>query len=99
MQLLLTFVRWALALALGFIAFTALQAGDTLPALVMFLGALVVLPPIALLLGRLAAPLARPAVAIGLAFALVLAGLALAGLGLEGGHAPHEASGDEQPVG
>lgn len=99
MQLLLTLLRWALALALGFIALTALRAGDTLPALVMFLGVLVVLPPIAALLGRLAAPLARPAVAIGLAFALVLAGLAL--VGLTSGHPPASvaAPGGEQPGG
>ncbi|MGY0633915.1 hypothetical protein [Luteimonas sp. A478] len=86
--MLITLVRWVLALMLGFIAWGAFSAGDTIPSIPMFAGALVVLPPVGHLLGRLARPVKRPAVAIAIGFVLVLGGLALAGLTAGGGMAP-----------
>ena len=80
MEMLLRLVRWVLALVLGFIAWRALSLGDIGPGVLMLAGALVIVPPVGALVGRFAAPVARHAVAIGLAFTLVLAGLALAGL-------------------
>lgn len=78
--MLMSLVRWVLALTLGFIAWGAFSAGDTIPAVPMLAGALVVLPPVGNLLARLAPAVKRPAVAIAIGFALVLAGLALVGL-------------------
>lgn len=83
MELLLKLVRWALALVLGFIAWRALSLGDIVPGVLMLAGALVILPPAGALVARFAAPVARHAVAIGLGFALVLCGLAIAGLDSE----------------
>lgn len=85
MELLLKLVRWALALVLGIIAWRALSLGDIVPGVLMLAGALVIVPPVGALIARLAAPVARHGVAIGLGFALVLAGLALAGLDPERG--------------
>lgn len=81
MEILVKLVRWLAGLALGVIAYGALDAGDTVPFILILTGALVVLPPIGALVGRFVAPVARHGVAIGLGFALVIAGLAVAGLG------------------
>jgi len=85
MDLLLKLVRWGLALVLGLIAWRALSLGDTVPGVLMLAGALVIVPPVGALVARLAAPVARHGFAIGLGFALVLAGLAAAGLDPERG--------------
>ena len=78
--MLINLVRWLAGLTLGFIAYGALLAGDIIPFILMLAGALVVLPPVGALIGRFVAPVARHGVAIGLGFALVLAGLAVTGL-------------------
>lgn len=86
--MLIKLVRWALALALGFIAFGAMYAGDTVPAILMVAGALVILPPVGAFVGRFAPPVARHGVAIAIGFALVLAGLAVTSLTSGGAKAP-----------
>ncbi|MFZ7096740.1 hypothetical protein ACOPJQ_02280 [Luteimonas dalianensis] len=78
--MLIKLVRWVAALALGLIAYGALRAGDVVPFLLILAGALVVLPPVGALLGRLAAPVGRHGVAIAVGFAFVMAGLAVTGL-------------------
>ncbi len=78
--MLIKLVRWIAALALGFIAYGALLAGDIVPFILMLAGALVVLPPVGALLGRVIAPLNRHGMAIAVGFAFVLAGLAVTGL-------------------
>lgn len=85
MQMLLKLVRWVLALVLGFIAWRALSLGDIVPGVLMLAGALVIVPPVGALVALAAAPVARHGFAIGLGFALVLAGLALAGVDPERG--------------
>lgn len=78
--MLINLVRWLAGLALGFIAYGALRAGDVIPFILMLTGALVVLPPVGSLLGQLIAPLNRHGMAIAVGFAFVLAGLAVTGL-------------------
>src|SRR5690554_7130666 len=99
MEILIKLVRWLAGLALGFIAYGALRAGDTIPFTLMLAGALVVLPPVGALAGRLATPVGRHSVAIALGFTLVLAGLAVAGLTSDRAPVPGETPGSEQAGG